>query len=63
MPEGAVAVAGYASGRVRVEATQIKADGGPLFPRLEHILSPKSSDVLLTRGSLDSITRFVACCK
>jgi hypothetical protein len=34
MPEGAVAVAGYSSGRVRVEATQIKADGGPLFPRL-----------------------------
>jgi hypothetical protein len=34
MPEGAVAVAGYSSGRVRVEATDIKAEGGPLFPRL-----------------------------
>lgn len=34
MPEGAVAVAGYSSGRVRVEPTEIKAEGGPLFPRL-----------------------------
>ncbi len=34
MPEGAVAVAGYSSGRVRVEPTEIKAEGGPHFPRL-----------------------------
>lgn len=34
MPEGMIAVAGYSSGRVRVEATDIKAEGGPLFPRL-----------------------------
>lgn len=34
MPEAGVAVAGYSSGRVRVEPTEIKAEGGPLFPRL-----------------------------
>jgi hypothetical protein len=34
MPEGAVAVAGQSTGRVRVEATEIKAEGGPFFPRL-----------------------------
>ena len=34
MSEAAVAVAGYSSGRVRVEPTETKAEGGPLFPRL-----------------------------
>lgn len=34
MPEAGIAIGGIANGRVRVEPTQVKAEGGPFFPKL-----------------------------
>jgi len=34
LPEAGIAIGGVANGRVRVEPTHVKAEGGPFFPRL-----------------------------
>ncbi len=34
MPEAGISIGGISGGRVRVEPTQVKAEGGPFFPRL-----------------------------
>ena len=34
MPEAGIAISGVSNGRLRVEPTELKAEGGPFFPRL-----------------------------